>query len=89
MPSFHYVDNELYAEDVALTEIAREHGTPTYVYSKTDIENAYTAFDEAFSDHPHLVCYSVKANSNIARLNIQLNRNFTCKLDVCPRSCKA
>ena len=43
MPSFHYVDNELYAEDVALTEIAREHGTPTYVYSKTDIENAYTA----------------------------------------------
>ena len=70
MPSFHYVDNELYAEDVALTEIAREHGTPTYVYSKTDIENAYTAFDEAFSDHPHLVCYSVKANSNIAVLNL-------------------
>ena len=70
MSSFHYVDNELYAEDVALAKIAREYGTPTYVYSKTDIESAYTAFDEAFSEHPHLVCYSVKANSNIAVLNL-------------------
>ena len=70
MSSFQYIDNELHAEDVSLSEIAREYGTPTYVYSRTDIETAYNAFDGAFSEHSHLVCYSVKANSNIAVLNL-------------------
>ena len=70
MSSFRYIDNELHAEDVSLAEIACEYGTPTYVYSRSDIETAYNAFDRAFSEHPHLVCYSVKANSNIAVLNL-------------------
>jgi diaminopimelate decarboxylase len=70
MTSFHYVNDALFAEDVALTEIANAHGTPTYVYSRTDIETAYTSFEQAFATHPHRVCYSVKANSNLGVLNI-------------------
>jgi diaminopimelate decarboxylase len=70
MTSFHYVNDALFAEDVALTEIANAHGTPTYVYSRTDIETAYTSFEQAFAAHPHRVCYSVKANSNLGVLNI-------------------
>lgn len=70
MASFHYVNDALFAEDVALTEIANAHGTPTYVYSRTDIETAYTSFEQAFAAHPHRVCYSVKANSNLGVLNI-------------------
>lgn len=70
MSSFRYIDNELHAEEVSLAEIAREYGTPTYVYSRSDIETAYNAFDGAFNEHPHLICYSVKANSNIAVLNL-------------------
>jgi diaminopimelate decarboxylase len=70
MNSFHYVNDALFAEDVALTEIANAHGTPTYVYSRTDIETAYTSFEQAFATHPHRVCYSVKANSNLGVLNI-------------------
>jgi len=70
MTSFHYVNDTLFAEDVALTEIASTYGTPTYVYSRTDIEAAYTSFEQAFAAHPHRVCYSVKANSNLGVLNI-------------------
>jgi len=70
MTSFHYVNEELFAEDVSLTTIADAHGTPTYVYSRTAIEAAYKNFEQAFEAHPHMVCYSVKANSNLAVLNI-------------------
>lgn len=70
MTSFHYVNDTLFAEDVALTEIANTYGTPTYVYSRADIEAAYTSFEQAFASHPHRVCYSVKANSNLGVLNI-------------------
>lgn len=70
MTSFHYVNDTLFAEDVALTEIANTHGTPTYVYSRADIEAAYLSFEQAFGAHPHRVCYSVKANSNLGVLNI-------------------
>ena len=73
MSSFHYRHEDLYAEDVPLSEIAYEYGTPTYVYSRDDIETAYRDFDHAFTEYPHLVCYSVKANSNIAVLNILAN----------------
>ena len=73
MSSFHYRHGDLYAEDVPLSEIAYEYGTPTYVYSRDDIETAYRDFDHAFTDYPHSVCYSVKANSNIAVLNILAN----------------
>ena len=73
MSSFHYQSEDLYAEGVPLAEIARKYGTPTYVYSRADIETAYLDFDQAFEDYEHLVCYSVKANSNIAVLNILAN----------------
>jgi len=68
--SFSYRNAALYAEDVALADIAAEYGTPCYVYSRRAIENAYRAYDEAFASHDHLICYAVKANSNIGVLNL-------------------
>jgi diaminopimelate decarboxylase len=70
MSSFEYRDGELYAEDIPLAQIAEQYGTPTYVYSHAAFIEAYRAFDNAFARHPHLVCYSVKANSNIAILEM-------------------
>lgn len=61
---------ELYAEQQSMTEVAAQYGTPTYVYSRAALEQHWRAFDEAFSDYPHLVCYAVKANSNLAVLNV-------------------
>lgn len=61
---------ELYAEDVALSEIAARFGTPTYVYSRATLERHYRAFDDALSSVPHQVCYAVKANSNLAVLGV-------------------
>lgn len=58
------------AEDCQLTEIAEFFGTPTYVYSKATIERHWHAFDQAAKDVPHLICYAVKANSNLAVLNV-------------------
>ncbi len=60
---------ELYAEGVALAKIAREFGTPCYVYSRTALVEAFQQFDQGFSGHDHLICYAVKANSNLAVLN--------------------
>lgn len=70
MDHFNYHDGELCAEDVTLTAIAQRFGTPTYVYSRATLERHYRAFDEAFAGIPHQVCYAVKANSNIAVLNV-------------------
>ncbi|MEK6748474.1 MAG: diaminopimelate decarboxylase [Pseudomonadota bacterium] len=67
---FTYRNGQLHAEDVALSAIAAAVGTPVYVYSRAAIEQRYTAFDRAWGDYPHLVCYAVKANSNLAILNI-------------------
>ncbi|HSD60062.1 MAG TPA: diaminopimelate decarboxylase [Burkholderiales bacterium] len=61
---------ELHAEDVPLTRIAQEFGTPCYVYSRAALEGAYLAFEHALADREHLICYAVKANSNIAVLNV-------------------
>lgn len=69
-PHFVYRNNALYAESVALQRIAEEFGTPCYVYSRAALTQAYQAFDAAFSDRDHLICYAVKANSNIAILNL-------------------
>jgi diaminopimelate decarboxylase len=69
MDHFHFRDGELHAEDVALRTIAEAHGTPCYVYSRATLERHWHAFDQAFGGHPHLVCFAVKANSNIAVLN--------------------
>lgn len=70
MDVFNYRNGELHAESVSLQHIAERFGSPTYVYSRAAIENQWRAFDDAFADLPHLVCYAVKANSNIAVLNI-------------------
>jgi len=70
MDFFNYKNGELFAEDVAVNEIANTHGTPCYVYSRATLERHWHAFNDAFGDHPHLICYSVKANSNIAILNL-------------------
>jgi diaminopimelate decarboxylase len=60
---------ELYAEAVPLAQIAQQFSTPTYVYSQTALQEAYREFDEGFAGIDHLICYAVKANSNLAVLN--------------------
>lgn len=70
MDAFNYRDGELFAEGVALTAIAERFGTPTYVYSRAHIEAQYNAFADALSGMPHLVCFAVKANSNLGVLNV-------------------
>ncbi len=70
MDYFQYHGNELYAEDVAVAEIAASTGTPVFIYSRATIERHWHAFDQAFGDHSHSICYAVKANSNLAILNI-------------------
>ncbi|MDX1451296.1 MAG: diaminopimelate decarboxylase [Oleiphilaceae bacterium] len=70
MDHFSYQQGELCAEQVPLQAIAERFGTPTYVYSRATLERHYRAYDEAFGATPHLVCYAVKANSNIAVLDV-------------------
>ena len=70
MDYFNYRNNELYAEDVAVQDIVYHYGSPCYIYSRTTLERHWRAFDRAFGAHPHLICYAVKANSNIALLNV-------------------
>ncbi len=70
MDYFNYRNNELYAEDVPVQDICHQYGSPFYVYSRATLERHWLAFDRAFGDHAHLICYAVKANSNIALLNI-------------------
>jgi diaminopimelate decarboxylase len=70
MNPFAYKDRRLYAEGVDVSSIADEVGTPCYVYSRAMIEERWRAFDGAFQGHDHLICYAVKANSNLAVLNL-------------------
>lgn len=70
MDYFNYHQDRLFAEDVEVSAIAAAHGTPCYIYSRATIERHWQAYDQAFGDHPHLVCYAVKANSNLAVLNV-------------------
>lgn len=70
MDDFKYRDNHLFAEEVAIKDIVAQHGSPCYIYSRATFEKHWNAFDQAFGKHPHLICYAVKANSNIAILNI-------------------
>jgi diaminopimelate decarboxylase len=67
---FNYHNERLFAEEVDVSAIAATYGTPCYVYSRATLERHWHAFDSAFGDHPHLICYAVKANSNLAVLNI-------------------
>ncbi|MGN0923851.1 diaminopimelate decarboxylase [Ectopseudomonas mendocina] len=70
MEAFNYRDGELFAEGVALSALAQRFGTPTYVYSRAHIEWQYRAYADALAGMPHLVCFAVKANSNIGVLNV-------------------
>jgi diaminopimelate decarboxylase len=70
MDHFNDRDGLLHAEEVPLTEIAERFGTPCYVYSRATLERHWRAFDRAFRDHPHLICFSVKSNSNLAVLDV-------------------
>jgi len=67
---FEYRQGALFCESVAISALAREYGTPLYVYSRATLERHWHAFDRALADHRHLVCYAVKANSNLAVLNL-------------------
>lgn len=67
-PYFCYQGDQLNVESVALSAIAKEFGTPCFVYSRSALTEAYRAFDQAFSGRDHLICYAVKANSNLAIL---------------------
>ncbi len=68
MDHFEYRDGRLHAEQVDVDALADRHGTPLYIYSRATLERHWNAFDRALGDHPHLVCYAVKANSNLAVL---------------------
>jgi len=70
MDYFNYQNGQLFAEDVSVSDIGNEFGTPCYIYSRATIERHWQAFDQAFGTHPHLICYAVKANSNLAVLNV-------------------
>ena len=70
MQPFEYRDGQLFAEGAALSAIAERFGTPTYVYSRAHIEAQYRAYADALAGMPHLVCFAVKANSNLGVLNV-------------------
>ncbi len=79
MDYFNYQDDgQLWAEDVPLQALAEQYGTPLYVYSRATLERHWKAFDNAVGQHPHLVCYAVKANSNLGVLNalVRLGSGF-------------
>ena len=80
MNEFQYKGRQLYCEEVPVREIAEKLGTPLYLYSSKTIENHYKAFDSAFDSVPHIVSYSVKANSNLAILRTLFS--FGCGADV-------
>jgi diaminopimelate decarboxylase len=67
---FNYKGDSLYCEDVAISTLAETYGTPLYVYSRATLERHWHAFDDALAGREHLICYAVKANSNIAVLNV-------------------
>ncbi len=70
MEYFSYQGGKLFAEQVDLTSIIAQYGTPCYVYSRAALEQHWHAFAKPLVDHPHLICYAVKANSNLAVLNL-------------------
>lgn len=71
MDYFNYQDDgQLWAEQVPLADLATQYGTPLYVYSRATLERHWRAFDQALGDFPHLICYAVKANSNLGVLNV-------------------
>lgn len=70
MDFFQYKNEQLYVEDLPVKQLAEEFGTPLYIYSRATLERHWHAFDSALGKYPHLICYAVKANSNIGILNV-------------------
>src|SRR5699024_10393801 len=70
MDQFNYRDGQLHAEALAINDLVAEYGSPLYIYSRTALEQHWRAFDDALQGQPHLICYAVKANSNLAVLNV-------------------
>jgi diaminopimelate decarboxylase len=70
MDFFNYRNDDLFAEDIAVQDIVYKYGSPCYIYSRATLERHWRAFDQAFGTQKHLICYAVKANSNIALLNL-------------------
>ncbi|RDE90395.1 diaminopimelate decarboxylase [Haemophilus parainfluenzae] len=70
MDFFQYKNEQLYVENLPVKQLAEEFGTPLYIYSRATLEHHWHAFDSALGKHPHLICYAVKANSNIGILNV-------------------
>lgn len=70
MDFFQYQHHQLMAENLPVKQLTEQFGTPLYIYSKATLERHWHAFDKAFGEHPHLVCYAVKSNPNIAILNV-------------------
>ena len=70
MDFFQYKNEQLYVEDLPVKQLAEEFGTPLYIYSRATLERHWHAFDSALGKHPHLICYAVKANSNIGIFNV-------------------
>jgi len=70
MDYFNYINDELFVEDISVQDIVYQHGSPCYIYSRATLERHWKAFDDAFGEQKHLICYAVKANSNIAILNL-------------------
>ncbi|QYJ79136.1 diaminopimelate decarboxylase [Shewanella acanthi] len=70
MDHFLYQNNTLHAEGCQVNDLAKTYGTPLYIYSRATLERHWHAFNNAVASHPHLICYAVKANSNLAVLNV-------------------
>lgn len=70
MDYFNYKNEQLFAEDISVSEIISQYGTPAYIYSRATLERHWHAFDKAFGEHSHLICFAVKSNSNLAVLNV-------------------
>ena len=70
MDFFQYKNDRLMAEDLPVSDIAAQFGTPLYIYSRATLERHWHAFDKAFGEHPHLICFAVKSNPNLAVLQV-------------------
>lgn len=75
MHFFKYKNNELFAEDVPVRKLAEKYGTPLYVYSHATLLRHFKAYDDAFDGYPHIICFAVKANSNLAILRLFAENN--------------
>jgi diaminopimelate decarboxylase len=70
MTDFHYQQNQLFCEQVSLNEIAQKYGTPSYIYSRAAFTRHFLEYQQALGEHAGMICYAVKANSNIAILKV-------------------